>query len=131
MVKDNKSIGERIRHFRMEKGYSQEFVANKLHLTQQAYAVIEKNPERASFSRLKEISEILTVDIGVLLGILENDTLTKTNFIQNDNVQPSISLNTQLTLNISCINSFEDLEQLIQLTKQLVSKNQSLRDVLE
>ncbi len=49
-------------------GYSQEYVASKLEITQQAYSNIEKNPENASLKRLKQISDVFSVSVTSLIG---------------------------------------------------------------
>ena len=127
MDRDKKSVSETIRSFRMERGYSQEFVASKLKITQQAYASIEKNPENASLKRLYAICEILEVEMAVLLGIMDVENINNTSVHAFNNFQKSSFLTTQLTLNINGINSLDDLEQLVQMTKKLLLKNESLK----
>jgi transcriptional regulator with XRE-family HTH domain len=61
-----------IRLIRESNGYSQEYVASKLDLTQQAYSNIEKNPENASIKRLRELSKIFSVPVTSLIGETEN-----------------------------------------------------------
>jgi transcriptional regulator with XRE-family HTH domain len=127
MDRDKKSVSEIIRSFRIERGYSQEFVASKLKLTQQAYAAIEKSPEKASLKRLYAICEILEVDIAVLLGVVDSENNTNTSVHAFNNFQKSSFLTTQLTLNINGINSLDDLEHLVQMTKKLLIKIESLK----
>ena len=127
MRKDIESIGDRLRSFRIERGYSQEFVASKLKLTQQAYASIEKNPANASLKRLYVISEILNVDIAVLLGIMDTENTNNISVPAVNNFQKSSFLTTQITLNINDINSLDNLEQLVQMMKKLLLKNESLK----
>ena len=61
-------VSETIRLIRESKGYSQEFVASKLHITQQAYSRIEKQPETMTLQRLYDLSKILDTSILTLLG---------------------------------------------------------------
>ena len=70
----------RVRTIRESQGYSQDYVAAKLDLTQQAYSRIEKNPESASLKRLKQLSEVLGVTLTTLIG--EDDTYIQQNFQQ-------------------------------------------------
>ena len=79
-MKTKLSISENIRLIRESQGYSQDYVAIKLEITQQAYSAIEKNPERATLSRLKEIAAILQVPIVTLLG--EDEINLQQNFHQ-------------------------------------------------
>jgi transcriptional regulator with XRE-family HTH domain len=46
------NISETIRLIRESKGYSQDFVASKLYITQQAYSRLEKNPENMTLKSL-------------------------------------------------------------------------------
>ncbi len=79
-MKTKLSISENIRLIRESQGYSQDYVAIKLEITQQAYSAIEKNPERATLSRLKEIAAILQVPLVTLLG--EDEINLQQNFHQ-------------------------------------------------
>ncbi len=69
-----------IRIIRETNGFSQEYVASKLEITQQAYSNIEKNPENASFKRLKQISDVLSVPVTTLIG--ESEHYIQQNFQQ-------------------------------------------------
>jgi transcriptional regulator with XRE-family HTH domain len=69
-----------IRIVRETNGYSQEYVASKLEITQQAYSNIEKNPENASIKRLKQISDVLSVPVTTLIG--ESEHYIQQNFQQ-------------------------------------------------
>jgi transcriptional regulator with XRE-family HTH domain len=69
-----------IRVIRESNGLSQEYVASKLEITQQAYSNIEKNPENASIKRLKQISEVLSVPVTSLIG--ESESYIQQNFQQ-------------------------------------------------
>lgn len=79
-MKNRISIGDNIRILRENLGYSQDFIATKLDITQQAYSHIEKNPEKATLKRLKEIASILQVNLVTLLG--EDDVYILHNFHQ-------------------------------------------------
>ena len=61
-----------IRLIRESNRFSQEFVASKLEITQQAYSNIEKNPENSYIKRLKQISEVLSVPVTILIGEAEH-----------------------------------------------------------
>ncbi len=74
------SISDNIRLIREAQGFSQDYVAIKLEITQQAYSSIEKNPERATLSRLREIAIILQVPLVTLLG--EDEVNLQQNFNQ-------------------------------------------------
>ena len=61
-------MSETIRIIRESKGYSQEFMASRLKITQQAYSKMEKQPESMTLNRLKDVAHILNVPFLTLLG---------------------------------------------------------------
>ena len=69
-----------VRILRESNGFSQEFVASKLSLTQQAYSNLEKNPENASIKRMKELALIFQVPVTSLIG--ESESYVQQNFQQ-------------------------------------------------
>ena len=58
-----------IRLIREEKRLTQLYMAKKLKISQQAYSIMENNPENITLKRLKEIADLLDVEISTLLGI--------------------------------------------------------------
>jgi len=80
-MKKNKSISDNIRTLREELGYTQEYMAIELNISQQAYSRIEKNPENTALSRLLEIAAVLKVSLNSLIN--ENDAFIQNNFNQN------------------------------------------------
>jgi transcriptional regulator with XRE-family HTH domain len=73
-------VSENIRVIREANNYSQEYVANKLNVTQQAYSSMEKNPENMSLKRLRELCKILDVELITLLG--EENLMVQQNYNQ-------------------------------------------------
>jgi transcriptional regulator with XRE-family HTH domain len=75
-------IADEIRRLRISKSFSQDYMAEKLGITQQAYSKIENQVSEASLSRLQQIAQILDVPLPNLLGLNEtgedDDELTKT-----------------------------------------------------
>ena len=74
------NIANNIRLLRESMGYSQDYVALQLNITQQAYSAIEKKPEKATLQRLKEIAIVLQVPLITLLG--EDEVVIQQNFNQ-------------------------------------------------
>ena len=62
-------ITDEIRRLRMAKSFSQDSMAEKWGITQQAYSKIENQISEASISRLPQICEILDVPLPHLLGL--------------------------------------------------------------
>jgi len=56
------NIGVKIKQIREHKQYSQEYVATKLGISQNAYSRIESNQTKLTTERLKQIAEILDVE---------------------------------------------------------------------
>lgn len=79
-MKNKISLGDNIRIIREARGYSQDYVASKLEITQQSYSNIEKHPEKSTIKRLKEVAGILQVNFVTLLG--EDETYIQQNFSQ-------------------------------------------------
>jgi transcriptional regulator with XRE-family HTH domain len=76
----NKSVSENIRILRELKGLSQGAVADKLNITQQAYSQMEKNAESMSVKRLRQLCDVLQVDIASVVS--EESKIIMTNINQ-------------------------------------------------
>jgi transcriptional regulator with XRE-family HTH domain len=74
------NLSDNIRLIREAKGYSQEYVSEKLKVTQQAYSRMEKNPESMALKRLKDLSKILGVELITLLN--EDNVYVQQNYNQ-------------------------------------------------
>jgi len=73
MEKKN-NISENIRNIRESLGYSQEETASFLQMTQQAYSLIERQPEKASLTNLRKIASVLQVKVSTLIMEENNET---------------------------------------------------------
>ena len=74
MTDINKAVSNSIKLLREAKGYSQSYMAQKLHVTQQAYSAMEITPENMSLKRLHDVADLLQVDVVTLLDIDIKDT---------------------------------------------------------
>jgi transcriptional regulator with XRE-family HTH domain len=70
---------KRIKAFRETKNYTQEHMAEVLHLSQRAYSSIENGQTQLTVERLYEIAEALKVSIGEIIGV-ENQNVFNNNF---------------------------------------------------
>lgn len=61
-------IRERIKTIRLEKGYSQDYMADKLHISQNAYHKLEKGYSRIHLLKLIHISKILEIELIELIN---------------------------------------------------------------
>jgi len=73
------NIGFNIKRIREQKGYSQEFMASKLDISQASYARIESQEIRLSIERLQKIANILETDILTFLDSSKLSIQTQTN----------------------------------------------------
>lgn len=58
----SKEIGSKIRQIRELKGFSQDFIANQLGISQRAYSKMEMNQSKLDWGRITKIADILEVD---------------------------------------------------------------------
>ncbi len=79
-------IGNKLRVFRTEKGYTQEKIADLLQISQASYSNLENNIGKVDLKTIQKISEIYEIDLISLLnqdGVNFNQNLNKTN---NDSI---------------------------------------------
>ena len=69
-----KTIAEKIRLLRLEKGFSQENVADMLGISTTAYGDIERAKTDLTLSRLQSIAQVFSTSLGRLMG--EDDAIT-------------------------------------------------------
>jgi len=74
-------VSTKIKKIREFKGFSQEFMAEKLSMSQAAYSKLEKNNKSINFDNIKDIAKVLSVDPMQLLNFDEQQ------IFNNDNQQ--------------------------------------------
>ncbi len=74
-------VSTKIRKIRELKGFSQEFMAEQLSMSQAAYSKLEKNNKSINFDNIKDIAKVLSVDPMQLLNFDEQQ------IFNNDNQQ--------------------------------------------
>ena len=62
------SVGAKIKEFRLERGYTQEDIAEKLNVSRSYLANIERGVKVPNVSLAGEIADILKVTVDSLLG---------------------------------------------------------------
>ena len=63
-----KNIRERIKKIRVEKGYSQEYMADMLSISQNAYHKLERGHTRINLKKFIDIATILEIEISELIN---------------------------------------------------------------
>lgn len=113
------SVSENIRLIRESRGYSQEYIANKLNVTQQAYSNMEKKPETMTLGRLKELAKVL--DVSLLTLLTEESMYVLNNF----NQQGGYAV-TKMEQYVSAENALKIYEEMI---KELREEVKSLKQL--
>jgi len=68
---DNPTISANIRKARLFRNYSQDYLAYKLNISQNAYSKVECGYTKVTIERLVIIAEVLEIDLNKLIGIAD------------------------------------------------------------
>ena len=116
--------GTKIRAFRMMRGFSQEYMADKLNITQATYSKIEGNKQKAT----QDILEKVAGELGVTIAdITSNEPIVILNHASNHGAQGHIEnfYADQKELYEKLINSkdseIETLKDIIQSLKEVIT----------
>ena len=114
-----KDIGLKIRQIRELKGYSQEFMAHKLAISQRAYSKVERNETKIDWDKITQISKILEIEPIDLVSFDDN--------LIFNNCTQSGKMNTfNIHTNEKLIEQYEkrilQLEEEVQFLRKLVKK---------
>ena len=101
-------LHDRIRLQRLQLGYSQEFIAALLNISQQAYSQIEKDPSTTSLKRLLLLAEIIQLNPKDLICFQENR-----NGLPSNGHNPHAANGNELSG--QCANCIADLKQNINM----------------
>lgn len=117
-------IGERVKVFRVKKGLSQEYLANRLNLSQSTLARIESGKAKLDASLIPSVCEELEISMEELFStgrvLIENNTFNNSS---NAYVERIV-----MAKDASLVNRIELLEnEIFQLSKQL----SALLDIME
>ncbi len=84
------TIGEKIRYFRDKKGYSQEYMAQKLDISTKTYNSLETEKTKVSLEKVQKIAKLLEIDWLELLSYGEKITQINTGDVEGDNNQINV-----------------------------------------
>lgn len=93
------SLPDRIRQIRLNKGLSQENMADMLGVSTTAYGDIERGRTELTLSRIENLAKIFDVELPQLLGIAGN-TLSEVDYLRQENLR-------LVTLNGKLLNELE------------------------
>jgi transcriptional regulator with XRE-family HTH domain len=69
------TVAERLKHIRLKKNYSQDYVASKIGLSQKAYSKIENNETRLNVETLILLSDVLETPVAEFFTNSKNPIL--------------------------------------------------------
>jgi transcriptional regulator with XRE-family HTH domain len=118
------TIGQQIRSLREAKGYSQEYMADMLDISQSTYACLESGKTSLRVERLFEILELLETDIATLLNKKSN-TNSSTNGHETSMAE-SKGLNVP-ELKLVYDRLFQEMRDEILFLRSLIRKTPELR----
>jgi transcriptional regulator with XRE-family HTH domain len=86
-MEKNKMYGAKIRSLRLLRGYSQEYMANELEVTQTTYSRIETDKQKLTAPTLEKLAQVLGVSVA---DITSNEPLIIQNNASNYGAQGRI-----------------------------------------
>lgn len=89
-----KLFSERLRSLRIEKGFKQEYLAEKLNISTTVMSRLENASTVPKFDTLIQLSDIFNVSIDYLLGRSDNRNIRKPTFQQKSEQQKTAGKNT-------------------------------------
>ena len=116
------NLGRKIRMVRESRQLSQEYVAGRMKISQQAYSRLEHDGENVSLKRLKQLAEALEVPLQTLIG--DEDLYIQQNYNQQGGNAGSVLYIQGLadTERLAFENHIADLRRQIALLESLLAK---------
>jgi transcriptional regulator with XRE-family HTH domain len=99
------TIGQKIKMIRELKGYSQDYMANMLNITQNTFSKIERGESNLSLDKAIEICNVLEIDINTLLNFDEKQVF--------NHCSQSGNFGNNNTFNLNSIEKIQDLYERI------------------
>jgi len=117
------NVGRKIRMVRESRQLSQEYVAGRMKISQQAYSRLEQDGEKVSLKRLKQLAETLEVPLQSLIG--DDDLYIQQNYNQQGGNAGSVLYIQGLadTERLAYENHIADLRRQIALLESLLAKS--------
>jgi transcriptional regulator with XRE-family HTH domain len=120
-------LHQKIRLLRLQKGWSQEIMADKLHMSPNGYGSIERGETNIQLSRVNQIAKLFNVEVFELFEDCEQNVFNSMGShnteIQNNN-NSRCYFNTPDTTRIDCQNHQRELENDIK-TKTMLCEQQA------
>ncbi|MEM0542919.1 helix-turn-helix transcriptional regulator [Flavobacterium sp. j3] len=117
-------IGNKLRKLRMEKGYSQEYLAEVLEVSQKTYSNMENNKSSLSIDTLKKIAEEYKIDI---IELLSDDRV----IVQNNSSRESSTFQGGIIINHMSEELLNQMKERIEELKETISEKNKQIELLE
>lgn len=117
-------IGNKLRKLRMWKGYSQEYLAEVLEVSQKTYSNMENNKSSISIETLKKIAEEYKID---LIELLSDDRV----IVQNNSSRESSTFQGGIIINHMSEELFNQMKERIEELKETISEKNKHIELLE
>ncbi|RYE59391.1 MAG: XRE family transcriptional regulator [Sphingobacteriales bacterium] len=114
MGSNSSMYGDKIRAFRIMRGFSQEYMADKLSIAQNTYSKYENNAEKLPFETLEKIADVLGVSV---VDITSNEPIIINNQSSNQGAQGKIE------------HFYTDQKELFE--KVIASKDEEIKSLME
>jgi transcriptional regulator with XRE-family HTH domain len=120
------NVAEKIKRLRKSKGFSQDDMAERMHISQSAYARIENGESHSWAAHIEKLSEILEIK--------PEDFLTdETNNLEQENTDQKGGMAFQFVGTINTINNLSEklIEQYEERIKELKEQVKELKEELK
>lgn len=134
------SVNEKIRKLREAKEWSQEQMAEKMHMSLSGYSKIERGETKLYLDKLEQIAQVLDIDIVELINSGEKTIFLQIN--ENPHLSTSYQGNNETfllieieKLKLSLAHSEQRLEEKEQLLQKIIEQKDAeinaLKDIIE
>ncbi len=117
-------IGNKLRKLRMGKGYSQEYLAEVLEVSQKTYSNMENNKSSISIETLKKIAEEYKID---LIELLSDDKV----IVQNNSSRESSTFQGGIIINHMSEELLNQMKERIEELKETILEKNKHIELLE
>ena len=122
-------IDEKIKVIRTVRGWTQEYMAEKLGISTNAYAKIEQGKTDVNFSRLQQIAQVMEIELPLLLGLDDKKIF---NLTGTHNQGDNWHVNSPSTEQTECKHKLEKADLIIeQQKKEIELLKQQVGDLRE
>lgn len=123
------NLSEKIKSIRVSKGFSQDYMASKLGISQRAYSKIENEETKMDVDKLIGIAQTLEVEVSELLKGEFNQTNNFNNYKSITNAVVNNYAKSQEEFNKEIINLLK--EEIISLRTIINQKDELIKEIVQ